>query len=175
MPRVSARLQGKCSQSEVVNRAAPKQSRQNETPGRPHSANSAISTSNLPSTSFTDDMISRLANAVTQRLQQEQSLPLSSTPLSTNTFVREIPAASPSIPPCPPSTSIPSLESAVQSSVVATQPAFSPGEPSDPFISSSLSIDAHVFAKRSIPKSGTTNMLTLVPFSLSRLRRVVIE
>ena len=147
MPRVSARLQGKRSQSEVVNRAAPKRSRQNEAPGLPQSADSAISTSALPSTSFTDDMISRLADAVTQRLRQEQSLPSSSTPMSTNTFVREIPAASPSIPPCPPSTSIPSLESAVQSSVVAAQPAFSPGEPSDPFISSSLSIDARVSEK----------------------------
>ena len=100
MPRVSARLQGKRSQTEVVN----------ETPGRVHSANSAISTRDLLSMSFTDDMISSLADVVTQRLRQDQSLPSSSTPMSTNTLVREIPAASPSIP---------SLESAVQSSVVA--------------------------------------------------------
>ena len=45
-------------------------------------------------------------------------------------------------PPCLPSHSLPVLESAVQASHLATQPAVSPGEPSDPFISSSFSLDA---------------------------------
>ena len=59
----------------------------------------------------------------------------------------EIPATIPSTPPCLPSHSLPVSESAVQAFHLATQPAVSPGEPSDPFISSSLSLDACVSEK----------------------------
>ncbi|CAH3139098.1 unnamed protein product [Porites lobata] len=66
---------------------------------------------------------------------------------SADTPVMEIPATIPSTPQCLPSHSLPVLESAMQACHLATQPAVSPSEPSDPFISSSLSLDARVSEK----------------------------
>ena len=112
------------------------------------SVQSAVTSDDLStsSPSFNNDLISRLADAVTQRLRQENQPSLTALQ-SADTPVMEIPATIPSTPPCLPSHSLPALESTVQASHLATQPAVSPGEPSDPFISSSPSLDARVSEK----------------------------
>ena len=151
MPRASARLQRKCSQGEATTGATSKRLCRNQQPSQPTffpSVQSAVSSVDLStsSPSFNNDLISRLADAVTQRLRQENQPSLTALQ-SADTPVMEIPATIPSTPPCLPSHSLPVLESAVQASHLATQPAFSPGEPSDPFIPSSLSLDACVSEK----------------------------
>ena len=151
MPRASARLQRKRSQGEVTTGATPKWPGRNQQHSQPTifpSVQSAVTSVDLStsSPSFNNDLISRLADAVTQRLRQENQPSLTALQ-SADTPVMEIPATIPSTPPCLPSHSLPLLESAVQASHLATQPAVSPGEPSDPFISSSLSLDARVSEK----------------------------
>ena len=131
--------------------ATSKRPRQNREPSQPTifaSVRSAVSSVDLStsSPSFNSDLISRLADAVTQRLRQENQPSLTALQ-SADTPVMEIPATIPSTPPCLPSHSLPLLESAVQASHLVTQPAVSLGEPSDPFISSSLSLDARVSEK----------------------------
>ena len=151
MPRASARLQRKRSQGEATTGATSKRPRRNQQPSQPTifpSVQSAV-TSVDPSTSspsFNNDLISRLADAVTQRLRQENQPSLTALQ-SADTPVMEIPATIPSTPQCLPSHSLPVLESAVQASHLATQSAVSLGEPSDPFISSSLSLDVRVSEK----------------------------
>ena len=151
MPRASARLQRKRSQGEATTSATSKRPRRNQQPSQPTifpSVHSAVTSVDLStsSMSFNNDLISRLADAVTQRLRQENQPSLTALQ-SADTPVMEIPATIPSTPPCLPSHSLPLLESAVQASHLATQPAVSQGEPSDPFISSSLSLDARVSEK----------------------------
>ena len=151
MPRASARLQRKRSQGEATTGATSKRPRRNQQPSQPTifpSVQSAVTSVDLStsSPSFNNDLISRLADAVTQRLRQENQPSLTALQ-SADTPVMEIPATIPSTPPCLPSHSLPVLESAVQASHLATQPAVSQGEPSDPFISSSLSLDARVSEK----------------------------
>ena len=152
MPRASARLQSKRPQGEATTGATTSiRPRRNQQPSQPiifQSVQTAVTSDDLSisSPSFTNDLVSRLADAVTQRLRQENQPSLTALQ-SADTPVMEIPATIPSTPPCLPSHSLASLESAVQASHLATQPAVSPGEPSDPFISSSLSIDARVCEK----------------------------
>ena len=141
MPRASARLQRKRSQGEVTTGATPKGPRRNQQHSQPTifpSVQSAVTSVDLStsSPSFNNDLISPLADAVTQRLWQENQPSLTA-----------LQSTIPSTPPCLPSHSLPLLESAVQASHLATQPAVSQGEPSDPFISSSLSLDARVSEK----------------------------
>ena len=129
----------------------PKRPRRNQQHSQPTifpSVQSAVTSVDLStsSPSFNNDLISRLADAVTQRFRQENQPSLTALQ-SADTPVMEIPATIPSTPPCLPSHSLPVLESAVQASHLATQPAVSLGEPSDPFISSSLSLDARVSEK----------------------------
>ena len=136
----------KRSQGEAMTGATSKRLRQNREPSQPTifaSVRSAVSSVDLStsSPSFNSDLISRLADAVTQRLRQENQPSLTALQ-SADSAVMQIPATMPSTPPCLPSHSLPVLESAVQASNLAAQPAVSPGEPSDPFISSSLSLDA---------------------------------
>ena len=151
MPRASARLQRKRSQGEATTSATSKRPRRNQQPSQPTifpSVQSAVTSVDLStsSPSFNNDLISHLADAVTQRLRQENQPSLTALQ-SADTPVMEIPATIPSTPPCLPSHSLPVLESAVQASHLATQPVVSPGEPPDPFISSSLSLDARVSEK----------------------------
>ena len=141
MPRASARLQRKRSQGEATTSATSKRPRRNQQPSQPTifpSVQSAVTSVDLStsSPSFNNDLISRLADAVTQRLWQENQPSLTA-----------LQSTIPSTPPCLPSHSLPLLESAVQASHLATQPAVSQGEPSDPFISSNLSLDARVSEK----------------------------
>ena len=141
MPRASARLQRKRSQGEATTSATSKRPRRNQQPSQPTifpSVQSAVTSVDLStsSPSSNNDLISRLADAVTQRLWQENQPSLTA-----------LQSTIPSTPPCLPSHSLPLLESAVQASHLATQPAVSQGEPSDPFISSSLSLDARVSEK----------------------------
>ena len=151
MPRASARLQRKRPQGEATTGTTSKRPRRNQQPSQPTifpSVQSAVTSVDLStsSPSFNNDLISRLADAVTQRLGQENQPPLIALQ-SADTPVMEIPGTIPSTSPCLPSHSLPALESAVQASHLATQPAVSPGEPSDPFITSSLSLDARVSEK----------------------------
>ena len=146
MPRVSARLQQKRPRGEVVQHAAPKRTRANEPregPSGGTNVDGAVNSINQP---FTDDLISRLADAVTQRLQQGTSVS-SSAPLSSHTPIMEIPAASSSVHSSSPVSSLPAVESAVHASILAAQPVVRQGEPTDPFVSASLSIDARVSEK----------------------------
>ena len=136
----------KRSQGEAMTGATSKRPRQNREPSQPTifaSVRSAVSSVDLStsSPSFNSDLISRLTDAVTQRLRQENQPSLTALQ-SADSPVMQIPATMPSTPPCLPSHSLPVLESAVQASNLAAQPAVSPAEPSGPFISSSLSLNA---------------------------------
>ena len=76
MPRASARLQHKRSQDETTTGATSKRPRRNQQPSQPTifpSVQSAVTSVDLStsSPSFNNDLISRLADAVTQRLGQE--------------------------------------------------------------------------------------------------------
>ena len=118
MPALS-RLQRKRSQGEAMTGATSKRLQRNRQPSQPTifpSVRSAVSSVDLStsSPSFNNDLISRLADAVTQRLRQENQPSLTALQ-SADTPVMEIPATIPSTP-CLPSHSLPVLESAVQAS-----------------------------------------------------------
>ena len=113
MPRALSRLQPKRSQGEAMTGATSKRPRRNRQPSRPTifpSVRSAVSSVDLctSSPSFNNDLISRLADAVTQHLRQENQ-PSLTVLQSADTRVMEIPATIPSTPPCLPSYSLPVL------------------------------------------------------------------
>ena len=113
MPRALSRLQPKRSQGEAMTGATSKRPRRNRQLSQPTifpSVRSAVSSVDLStsSPSFNNDLISRLADAVTQHLRQENQ-PSLTVLQSADTPVMEIPATIPSTPPCLPSHSLPVL------------------------------------------------------------------
>ena len=113
MPRASAILQRKRPQGEATTGATSKRPRRNQQPSQPTifaSVQSAVTSNDLStsSPSLNNDLISRLADAVTQRLRQENQPSLTALQ-SADTPVMEIPATIPSTPPCLPSRSLPAL------------------------------------------------------------------
>ena len=113
MPRALARLECKRSQGEATTGATSKRPRRNQQPSQPTIFPSVQSAVTLvdPSTSspsFNNDLISHLADAVTQRLRQENQPSLTALQ-SADTPVMEIPATILSTPPCLPSRSLPAL------------------------------------------------------------------
>ena len=76
MPRESARLQRKRPQGEARTDTTSKRRRRNQQPSQPtifQSVQSAVTSDDLStsSPSFASDLISRLTDAITQRLRQE--------------------------------------------------------------------------------------------------------
>ena len=163
MPRVSPRLKQKRSgTSRVSNELPPKRKR------APRSRRASQVSTGVPSAStssqpsgrfeFSDDVISRLADAVTQRMQQEST---STTTSTSSTPVVEGPVIATAVtspPPPPVSTNqppvvevpnIPAQLASVHTSLVGPSTSTAPtsGELADPFVSSSLSIDARVTDK----------------------------
>ena len=151
MPRQSQRLQRKRAQqpnsSTTSSGSAPKRPSQIV----PRAGSTSQVTPHVDSLEISEAMISRLAVAVTERLQERQQFSSSTnlTPAGDeDRVVAEIPAVS--VPTLPASASIGPLQGAIAShlgalpSVNSSSPS---GEPSDPFISASLPIDARVSDK----------------------------
>ena len=151
MPRQSQRLQRKRAQqpisSTTISGSAPKRPSQIV----PRAGSTSQVTPNVDSLELSEAMISRLAVAVAERLQERQqfSSSMNSTPAGdADHVVAEIPAVA--VPTLPASDSIGPLQGAIAShlgalpSVNSSSPS---GEPSDPFISASLPIDARVSDK----------------------------
>ena len=102
MSRVLARLQLKRPQGEASTGTKSQKPRQNQQPSQPptfQSVQSAVTSDDLISSSpsLTNDLISHLADAVMQRLRQENQ-PFLTALLSANTPVMEILAIIPSTP-----------------------------------------------------------------------------
>ena len=140
MPRTLARLQHKRPQGKATTGPTSKQPGQNQQPSQ------FTNFQSVRSAVTSDDLISRLADTVTQCRRQENRPSLTARQ-SADTPVMEIPATLPSTPPCLLSHSLPALEGVMQASHLATEPAVSPGGTLDPFMSSSLPLDIHISEK----------------------------